>query len=87
MAFTSSCLLPPVPLLPSAASCRSVPAGRLGFEALTLAPFDRRLVSRTLLDAEETAQVDAYHARVLAIIGPQVEPQVRAWLETACAPL
>jgi Xaa-Pro aminopeptidase len=59
----------------------------LGFEALTLAPFDRRLVSRTLLDAEETAQVDAYHARVLAIIGPQVEPQVRAWLETACAPL
>ena len=59
----------------------------LGFEALTLAPFDRRLVARDLLSAEERAQLDAYHARVLSVIGPQVEPEVRAWLEKACAPL
>jgi len=59
----------------------------LGFEALTLAPFDRRLIARDLLTPEERAQLDAYHARVLAVIGPQVEPQVRAWLEGACAPL
>ena len=67
-----------------------VPGGErpmLGFEALTLAPFDRRLIGRVLLDAEEIAQLDAYHARVLAIVGPQVEPDVRAWLEQACAPL
>jgi Xaa-Pro aminopeptidase len=67
-----------------------IPGGErpmLGFEALTLAPFDRRLVARDLLSAEERAQLDAYHARVLAAIGPQVEPEVRAWLETACAPL
>ena len=41
----------------------------LGFETLTLAPIDRRLVARELLSREECAQLDAYHARVLAKIG------------------
>ena len=59
----------------------------LGFETLTLAPIDRRLVVTALLSSEERAQLDAYHARVLAVVGPQVEAEVRAWLEGACAPL
>jgi len=59
----------------------------LGFEALTLAPIDRKLIVRELLSAEERAHLDAYHARVLAVIGPSVEPAVRAWLEEACAAL
>jgi len=59
----------------------------LGFEALTLAPIDRALIVKAMLTAEELAQIDAYHARVLAVIGPSVEPAVRAWLETACAML
>jgi Xaa-Pro aminopeptidase len=59
----------------------------LGFETLTLAPIDRRLVETEILTAEERDQLDAYHARVLAVIGPLVEPPVRAWLESACAPL
>jgi Xaa-Pro aminopeptidase len=57
------------------------------FEALTLAPIDRRLIDKSLLSAEEVTQFDAYHARVLAEIGPRVEPEVRAWLEEVCAPL
>ncbi|MGR4863742.1 aminopeptidase P family protein [Caulobacter sp. LARHSG274] len=57
------------------------------FQALTLAPIDRRLVDKALLSPEEIAQFDAYHARVLREIGPRVEPEVRAWLQTACAPL
>ena len=57
------------------------------FEALTLAPIDRRLINKSLLTPEEIAQFDAYHARVLREIGPRVEPEVRAWMETACAPL
>ena len=57
-----------------------------GFETLTLAPIDRRLVARDLLTDAERAQLDAYPARVLAVIGPQVEPDVRVWLEGACAP-
>jgi len=59
----------------------------LGFETLTLAPIDRRLVACELLSAEERGQLDAYHARVLSEIGPMVEPDVRAWLEGACAPI
>ncbi|MBU4435521.1 MAG: aminopeptidase P family protein [Alphaproteobacteria bacterium] len=57
------------------------------FEALTLAPIDRRLVDKALLSAEEIAQFDAYHARVLREIGPRVDAEVRAWMEQACAPL
>jgi len=57
------------------------------FQALTLAPIDRRLVDKSLLSPEEIAQFDAYHARVVAEIGPRVEPEIRAWLEAVCAPL
>jgi Xaa-Pro aminopeptidase len=67
-----------------------IPGGErpmLGFETLTLAPIDRRLVEVGLLSPEERAQLDAYHARVLQIVGPQVEPEVRAWLEQVCAPV
>jgi Xaa-Pro aminopeptidase len=67
-----------------------VPGGErpmLGFETLTLAPIDRRLIVREMLTDEERGQMDAYHARVLSVVGPQVEPDVRAWLEEACAPL
>jgi Xaa-Pro aminopeptidase len=59
----------------------------LGFETLTLAPIDRRLIAVDLLTDEERAQMDAYHARVLSVVGPQVPADVRAWLEEVCAPL
>src|SRR6185312_14987203 len=39
----------------------------LGFETLTLAPIDRRLVAIGLLTGQERAQFDAYHARVLSV--------------------
>ncbi|MFZ5721186.1 MAG: aminopeptidase P family protein [Pseudomonadota bacterium] len=58
-----------------------------GFETLTLAPIDRRLIVRDLLTPEERAQLDAYHARVRHVIGPQLEPEVRAWLADVTAPL
>jgi Xaa-Pro aminopeptidase len=59
----------------------------LGFETLTLAPIDRNLVERGLLDADERAWLDAYHARVAAEIGPLVDDATRAWLGEATAPL
>jgi Xaa-Pro aminopeptidase len=67
-----------------------IPGGErpmLGFEALTLAPIDRRLVANALLTPEEIAQLDAYHARVLKMIGPQLDGPARVWLEQVCAPL
>ena len=71
-------------------SPRTIPGGdrpMLGFEALTLAPIDRTLILSDLLTAEERDQLDAYHARVLAEIGPHLDAPVHAWLEGACAPI
>ncbi|EXL09758.1 aminopeptidase P family protein [Aquamicrobium defluvii] len=57
------------------------------FETLTLAPFDRRMIVSDLLSPDELNWLDAYHARVLAEIGPMVDGEALAWLERACAPL
>jgi len=59
----------------------------LGFETLTLAPIDRRLIVVEMLTEAELAWLNSYHAKVLAEIGPRVEADVRAWLEAATAPL
>jgi len=59
----------------------------LGFETLTLAPIDRALIDVSLLREDERAWVDAYHARVLDVIGPQLDGPAHAWIEGACAPL
>jgi Xaa-Pro aminopeptidase len=57
------------------------------FEALTLAPIDKRLVVLDMLTDVERAQFNAYHARVLAEIGPLVDGEAGEWLQDACAPL
>ena len=59
----------------------------LGFETLTFAPIDRRLIEVRMLSPVERQWVDDYHARVLAIVGPQLDGEAGAWLEAACAPL
>lgn len=59
----------------------------LGFEVLTLAPIDRRLVDRSLLDDDERAWLDAYHARVAETLAPHLEPETARWLRAACQPL
>ncbi len=59
----------------------------LGFEVLTMAPIDRALVAPNLLDAAEKAWWNDYHARVLAVIGPQLDQPARAWLSAQCAPI
>jgi Xaa-Pro aminopeptidase len=59
----------------------------LGFETLTFAPIDRRLIETALLAPEERRWVDAYHAQVLKVVGPQLDGEVKAWLEAQCAPL
>jgi Xaa-Pro aminopeptidase len=59
----------------------------LGFEAITLVPFDRRLLDVALLDAQEIAWLDAYHRRVAGAVGPLLDGEARAWLERATRPL
>ena len=58
-----------------------------GFEALTLAPIDRRCLMPEMLTHEETAWLDTYHARVLARIGPHLSGEDLAWLEGATRPV
>ena len=57
----------------------------LGFETLTLAPIDRRLIDAGLLEPRERGWLDAYHARVAAALAPLVEPETGRWLRAACA--
>jgi Xaa-Pro aminopeptidase len=59
----------------------------LGFETLTFAPIDRRLIDVQMLEPEELIWLNCYHAHVLAKIGPQLEGADLAWLQAACAPI
>jgi Xaa-Pro aminopeptidase len=58
-----------------------------GFENLTWAPIDRTLVDTDLLTRDELRWWDEYHARVLEVVGPQLEGDVLAWVAEACAGL
>jgi Xaa-Pro aminopeptidase len=57
------------------------------FETLTLAPIDRRLIDPTLMTEAEIGWLDAYHARVAAILSPQLAGVDAQWLERATRPL
>ena len=59
----------------------------LGFETLTFAPLDRKLIDKSLLTAEEIAWVDAYHAKVREVVAPRLTGDDLAWLERETAPL
>ena len=59
----------------------------LGFETLTFAPIDRRLVDAEMLDPEELIWFNCYHAHVLARIGPTLSGAELEWLREACAPI
>jgi Xaa-Pro aminopeptidase len=59
----------------------------LEFETLTLAPIDRNLIEPSLLDDEEIAWLDAYHARVRELLTPLVDPESAHWLAAATAPI
>ncbi|WAC25360.1 aminopeptidase P family protein [Blastomonas sp. SL216] len=59
----------------------------LGFETLTFAPIDRTCIDPQLLSPAELAWLNAYHAKVMDIVAPQLEGDALAWLEQACAPI
>ena len=59
----------------------------LGFETLTYAPIERALVDTEIMTRDELRWWDDYHAKVLEIVGPQLDGEARYWLEAACAPL
>jgi Xaa-Pro aminopeptidase len=58
-----------------------------GFETLTFAPIDKALVDTELLGRDELRWWDAYHSRVLEVVGPQLDGEVLAWVTAACSGL
>ncbi|MCA0399528.1 MAG: aminopeptidase P family protein [Proteobacteria bacterium] len=58
-----------------------------GFETLTFAPIDRRLIVKSMLTKDERNWLDAYHAETLKRIGKGLKGADLAFLEAACAPL
>lgn len=59
----------------------------LGFETLTLAPFDRRLIEPSLLDEAARAWLNGYHARVYASLADRLDERTRDWLASATRPI
>ena len=59
----------------------------LGFETLTLVPFDRRLIDPSLLTRDELAWLNAYHAEVRRKIEKLLRGSSRSWLRDATATL
>lgn len=57
----------------------------MGFETLTFAPIERRLIEPALLSPAERAWLDAYHGRVLDVLGPHLTAEERTWLLAKCA--
>jgi Xaa-Pro aminopeptidase len=59
----------------------------LEFETLTLAPIDLACIEPALLTESERAWLNAYHARVRAEIGPQLDAETLVWLDEATRPV
>lgn len=55
----------------------------MGFEPLTLAPIDLRLVDLALLNRDEREWLNSYHATVREKLTPVVASQTRQWLDSA----
>jgi Xaa-Pro aminopeptidase len=59
----------------------------LGFDDLTLCPYDRNLIDLTLVNAAEVAQINTYHERVHETLAPYLEGGDLEFLRRATAPL
>ena len=57
------------------------------FEALTLAPIDRRLIDISLMSQDEIRWLDAYHLRVRETLRSSLDEATGNWLTAATEPL
>ncbi|MEP1442964.1 MAG: aminopeptidase P family protein [Hyphomicrobiales bacterium] len=59
----------------------------MGFETLTYAPIDRRLVNISLLSSEELSWLNDYHQSVYDKLADRLDEDERAWLKDMTAPI
>ena len=59
----------------------------LGFEPLTLAPFDRQAILPGEMSREELELLNRYHQRVYETLAPHLSPEESRWLQAETLPL
>lgn len=59
----------------------------LGFETLSLAPFDQNLIDPTILTDDELHWLNAYHGWVQRQLTPLLDEKTTLWLKQACEPM
>ena len=60
--------------------CVAAGEGKLGFETITFAPFEREAIVVDMLTEEERAWLNSYHAQVYEKLSPLLDPETRDWL-------
>ncbi len=59
----------------------------LGFDDLTMCPYERKLIDSSLLTDQERQQVDDYHARVYEALSGRLSQEVSDWLKQRTRPI
>lgn len=59
----------------------------MGFEPLTLVPFERDAIDVEQMSQREIALLNAYHKKVYDTLNAYLEPEEREWLADECSPI
>ena len=59
----------------------------MGFEPLTLVPFERDAIDVEQMSQREIALLNAYHEKVFDTLKDYLEPEEREWLADECSPI
>lgn len=61
--------------------------GSLYFETITMCPIDKSLIVAKMLTKKEKAWLNDYHRQVYDTLSPQLDDDVKSWLEEATSPM
>ena len=59
----------------------------MGFEPLTLVPFERDAIDVEQMSQREITLLNAYHEKVFDTLKDYLEPEEREWLADECSPI
>ncbi|MBQ9387535.1 MAG: aminopeptidase P family protein [Lachnospiraceae bacterium] len=66
---------------------RSGREGFLGFETLTLCPFETDAIKKELLDSSQISFINEYHKTVFERLSPYLSEEEKTWLESVTRPI